>query len=87
MRHKIFMWKTLINYEDKKKIMRSKTYQFKSIIQNQVTQIYFEDLHSSTYNLIHVCNATTSCYSLVNPSATSKRLSSSTHDSKIQILE
>ena len=74
-----------------KKTMTSKTYKYKSTIQNQVIQIYLaelypKDLLSNTYNLIQVFNATMPNCSQIDHSVPPKGLRSSTHNSKNQIL-
>ena len=84
------MWKTPINYGDKKPqglrhtnlnlLFELKLYRF-------TWPLYPKDLLYNTYNLIHVCDTTTLYCSLVDPLTNLKGLRSSICDSKIQILE
>ena len=90
MRHKIFKWKTPTNYEDKKpRGLRSTNINplFKIKLHKFTWPLYPKDLLSSTYNLIHVCDTTTPCCSLVDPLTTPKELRSLTNNSNIQIIE
>ena len=73
MRNKIFMWKTLINCEDKKPQGLRPTnlnLLFKIKLHRFTWPLYLKDLPLDTYNLIHLCDATTSYYPLIDPSAT-----------------
>ena len=90
MRHKIFTWKTPTNYEDKKPrglrpINWNPPFEIKS--HKFTYPLYPKDLLSSTYNLIHVCDAATTYCSLVNPQVLLKGLWSSTNNLKNQNLE
>ena len=71
MRHKIFMWKTPTNYGDKNpRDLRPTNLNllFKVKLHRFNWMLYPKDLLYNTYNLIHVRDATTPCFSLVNPS-------------------
>ena len=90
MRHTIFMWKTPTNCGDKKPrglrpINRNPLFEIKS--HKFTWPLYPKCLHSITYNLIHVCDITTICCSLVYFSVTSKGLRSSTNNSNNQSLK
>ena len=90
MRHKIFMWKTLTNYGDKKQwglrhinwnsLFKIKSHRF-------TWSFYPKDLLSSTNNLIHVHKAAITYCFLVDPLVPPKVLWSSTNNSNNQILE
>ena len=90
MTHKIFTWKTPTNYGDKK-TTRSKTYQLKSTIRNQVTYIELVTLllrlTLQYLNLIHVRDTTTTCCSLVDLSVPLKRIQYSTNNSNYRMRE
>ena len=89
MRYKIFTWKTPTNFGDKKQGLRPTN--LKPLLEIKLHRFTWsfnhKDLLSNTYNLIHICDATTLCCSLVDPLATPKGLSYLTHDSNIQIHE
>ena len=85
MRHKIFTWKNPTNSQDKKPrglrpINQNPLFKIKS--HRFTWPLYPKELLSSTYNLIHVRDATIACYFLVDHSAHSKRLWYSTNNSK-----
>ena len=85
MRHKIFMWKTPTNCENKKSrdirpINRNPLFEVKS--HRFTLPFYPKNLLSSIYNLIHIHNVTTTCCFLVDHSVPPKGLQSSTNNSK-----
>ena len=90
MRHKIFTWKNPTNSQDKKPrglrpINQNPLFEIKS--HRFTWLLYPKDLLSSTCNLIHIRDTTTTCCFLVDASVPPKELQSSNNNSKNQILE